>query len=95
MMAVVIRVVTTYYAMPSSAGHWSKGFAHTPPFNSHGNSLREFVLCVCVCECVCVCVCLFMMIPVACASSWARGRIRIAAAGLCHSPSHAGSELHL
>ena len=38
---------------------------------------------------------LFMATPAVCESSWARGSIGIATAGLRHSHSHAGSKPHL
>ena len=36
-----------------------------------------------------------MASPVAHGSSWAKGQIRAAAVGLCHSHSNAGFDLHL
>ena len=36
-----------------------------------------------------------MAVPVVYGSSWARGQIGAAAAGLCYSHSNTGSELHL
>ena len=38
---------------------------------------------------------LFRAAPVAYGSSWARGQIGAAVAGLCHSHDNAGSKLHL
>ena len=79
-----LRPLTTdspWELLRSAPGFWNMG--PTPWTYLHGCAVFYFFLL------------LFRATPLAYGSSWARDWIRATAAGLCHSHSKVGSELHL